>query len=220
MTMATTRLPYGLFVHLPTKATLKPNSFSGRCTNSGQGVPQNYAEAVKWYRLAADQGSAAAQTNLGDIYDLGHGVPQNYAEAVKWYRLAADQGSAAAQNNLGALYASGHGVPQNYTEAVKWYRLAADQGDDIAQYNLGVMYLTGSGVPVDYVLAYMWFALAAKAGDRAAVNSGDFAAQSMTRVQIAEAQKLAREWKPQLPQVARRDDVAPTSNAPSQNPPQ
>ena len=113
--------------------------------DNGQGVPQNYAEAVKWYRLAADQGDAGAQYNLGVMYDQGRGVPQNYAEAVKWYRLAADQGDAIAQYNLGVMYDKGQGVPQNYAEAVKWYRLAADQGYAGAQYNLGVMYDKGRG---------------------------------------------------------------------------
>ena len=67
-------------------------------------MPQNYAEAVKWYRLAADQGDASAQYNLGVMYANGQGVPQNHAEAVKWYRLAADQGNASAQFNLGDMY--------------------------------------------------------------------------------------------------------------------
>ena len=61
------------------------------CDN-GYGVLQDDAEAVRWYRLAADQGHAKAQYNLGVMYDNGDGVPQDYAEAVSWYRLAADQG--------------------------------------------------------------------------------------------------------------------------------
>ena len=76
----------------------------GLMYDKGQGVPQNHAEAVKWYRLAADQGDASAQYNLGVMYANGQGVPQNYAEAVKWYRLAADQGDASAQYNLGVMY--------------------------------------------------------------------------------------------------------------------
>jgi uncharacterized protein len=65
-----------------------------------RGVPQNYAEALKWYRLAADQGNASAQNNLGGMYAAGRGPPQDYAEALKWYRLAANQGNALGQNNL------------------------------------------------------------------------------------------------------------------------
>src|SRR5215471_9505352 len=63
----------------------------------GQGLPQNYAEAVKWYQRAAEQGNAAAQSNLGTMYDRGQGVPQNYTEALRWYRRAAEQGVAYAQ---------------------------------------------------------------------------------------------------------------------------
>ena len=99
----------------------------------GKGVPQDYAEAVKWYRLAAEQSYASAQSNLGFMYKNGQGVPQDYAEAVKWYRLAAEQGVAAAQHNLGNMYNQGKGVPQDYTEAVKWYRLAAEQSYASAQ---------------------------------------------------------------------------------------
>ena len=59
---------------------------------TGRGVPQDDAEAVRWYRLAAEQGDAYAQYNLGLMYRKGEGVPQDDAEAVRWYRLAAEQG--------------------------------------------------------------------------------------------------------------------------------
>ena len=91
----------------------------------GKGVPQDDAEAVKWYRKAAEQGYADAQYNLGLIYDNGQGVPQDYAEAVKWYRKAAEQGNASAQLNLGFMYGKGEGVPQDYVQAHMWYNLAA-----------------------------------------------------------------------------------------------
>ena len=71
---------------------------------NGEGVPQDDAEAVRWYRLAAEQGDADAQNNLGVMYQNGEGVPQDDAEAVRWYRLAAEQGDAWAQNNLGVMY--------------------------------------------------------------------------------------------------------------------
>ena len=67
---------------------------------------------MKWYRLAAEQGNASAQYNLGVRYANGEGVPQDDAEAVKWYRLAAEQGDASAQYNLGVRHANGEGVPQ------------------------------------------------------------------------------------------------------------
>src|SRR5262245_39509714 len=90
----------------------------------GEGVPQDYAEAVKWFRKAADQGNFAAQINLGASYAKGEGVPQDFAEAVKWYRLAADRGNGVAQNTMGAMYARWQGVAQDYAQAYVWFQLA------------------------------------------------------------------------------------------------
>src|SRR5262245_17435394 len=66
----------------------------------GEGVPQDYAEAMRWFRKAADQHLAAAQFGIGSMYDNGQGVPQDYAEAAKWYRKAADQEDANGQYYL------------------------------------------------------------------------------------------------------------------------
>ena len=102
----------------------------------GQGVSQDYAEAVRWYRLAAGQGNATAQYNLGVRYDNGEGVPLDYAEAVRWYRFAAEQGVVFAQIGLGSMYASGEGVPQNDVDAHMWFDLAVAQssGEDRDSY--------------------------------------------------------------------------------------
>ena len=99
-----------------------------------------------------------------------------------------------AQSNLGVIYAKGRGVPQDYTEALKWYRRAADQGDADGQLNLGGMYYKGLGVPKDYVLAYMWLILAARQ-DANFVEARDVIAEKLTPDQLAEAQRLASEWK-------------------------
>ncbi|MEO2195018.1 MAG: tetratricopeptide repeat protein [bacterium] len=56
---------------------------------NGSGVPQDDAEAVRWYRLAADQGVALAQYNLGLMYQFGSGVPQDDVQAHMWFNLAA-----------------------------------------------------------------------------------------------------------------------------------
>ena len=87
---------------------------------------------MRWYRLAADQGLAGAQSNLGFMYANGRGVPQDDAEAARWYRLAADQGFASAQVSLGLLYENGEGVPQDYVQAHMWTNLAVAQssGED------------------------------------------------------------------------------------------
>ena len=166
----------------------------GKSYQDGRGVPQNHVEAEKWLRLAAEQGLAVAQLDLGYLYTLGQGVPQNYGEAAKWYRHAADQGEARAEFDLGLLYQDGRGVPQDYVEAAKWYHLAADQGSYQAQHNLGLMYYRGLGVPKDLVTAQVWFYLAGP-GLQKARQIRDILENQMTPDQIAEAQKLAREWK-------------------------
>jgi uncharacterized protein len=152
----------------------------------------DYATALRLFRPLADQGDDVAQFDLGVLYNKGWGVRQDYVQAAKWYRLAAGQGNADAQYNLGILYDDGH----RYGEAVNWYRKAADQGLADAQYNLGILYAKGRGVPQDYVQAYMWFNLLAEQGDTNATKNRDLVAPRMTPEQIAEAQKLAREWKP------------------------
>ena len=156
----------------------------------------DYDVAEVWFRIAAKQGNAGAQHNLGVMYENGQGVPQDDAEAVKWYRMAAEQGYDKPQNNLGQMYRNGLGVPQDDAEAVKWYRKAAEQGLAEAQFNLGNMYSKGEGVPQDDVLAYMWFNLAVAQGIDVAKANRDDVATRMTSEQIAEAQRLAREWKP------------------------
>jgi TPR repeat protein len=158
----------------------------------------DYGEALKWYRLAADQGNAAAQFALGGMYENGLGLPQDYAKAVKWFRLAAAQGYANAQYELGILYDDGLGVQQDYAQAADWFRLAAAQGDAGAQTNLGLMYDSGHGVPQDYVRAHMWFNLAGTAGGvppgvvPPGVMYRDMVSKLMTPQQIAEAQQMAQ----------------------------
>ncbi len=99
------------------------------------------------------------------------------------------------------MYENGRGVPQDDAAAVSWYRKAADQGYATAQHSLGVMYMNGQGVPQDLVQAHKWFSLAASRATRAnvrelATKNRDIVAAQMTPKQIAEAQRLAREWKP------------------------
>ena len=92
------------------------------------------------------------------------------------------------------MYDRGYGVATD--ETVRLFRLAAEQGHAVAQSNLGVTYAKGKGVPQDDVLAHKWFNLAAAQGDASAKKNRDIVTDRMTREQIAEAQRLAREWKP------------------------
>jgi TPR repeat protein len=119
-------------------------------------------------------------------------------KAVTWYTKSAKQGNTEAQSNLGFMYITGRGVPQDDQKAGQWYTKAAEQGDALAQLNLGTLYQNGRGVPQDYVKAHMWFNLSAAIGgddlfDKASEGREEVASK-MTPQQIAEAQRLAREW--------------------------
>src|SRR6266571_957049 len=169
----------------------------GRAFFSGTlGVAKDKAEAVKWFRKAAEQNVADAQFSLGVCYANGQGVTKDDAEAVKWFRKAAEQNDARAQAALGVRYATGQGVAENKGEAVKWYRKAAEQNVTDAQYNLGVCYDSGEGVAKDQVEAYKWWLLAARQGNDDAKQNMTIVENKMTREQIAEGQRLARDFKP------------------------
>ena len=157
----------------------------------------DYVTAMRFLRPLAHQGNAGAQFLLGEIYGRGRGVEQDYTTAVTWYRRAADQGHPGAQWSLGTMYQDGVGdVPRAFEAAASWYRKAADQGHVLAQSDLGTVYAKGQGVPQDYVSAHMWYNLGAAAGNQDAAKIRDIVAARMTAAQIAEAQRLASEWKP------------------------
>jgi TPR repeat protein len=159
-------------------------------------VPQDYAEALKWYRKSGEGGYGIAQVTLGDLYhsgsSLGLHVQPDFAEAEKWWRKAADQGYTNVLADLGHLYDQ----VGNSVLAEIWYRKAAELGDRHGQFGLGRLYADGNSVPQDYVLAHMWLNLAAAQGLEDAKSARDKIASKMTPAQIAEAQRLAREWKP------------------------
>lgn len=131
----------------------------------------NGQEAVKWYRLAAEQGYLWAQVRLGDIYYMGairgdgthrdQDVLPDHQEAAKWYLLAAGRGNAKAQHALTLMYSLGEGVSKNGREAVKWLRLAADNGHIQSQVMLG-QWLDDGGPSIvqNSVEAYAWLKLA------------------------------------------------------------
>ena len=160
---------------------------------------KDFATALRIWRPLAELGNAAAQFNVGLMYDNGQGVPQDYAAAVKWYRLAAAQGDAQAQYNLGYMYDNGQGTARDFAEAAKWYRLAAAQGDPRAQDSLGQMYANGQGVPKDFVRAYMWFSVAAMSGkSSSAAMNREVIARQLTPQRAREAQDLAQACRARL----------------------
>ena len=121
----------------------------------------------------------------------------DYVGAAKEWRPLAEEGDPIAQFNLGLLYLDGHGVPQSPTEAANWFRRAAEQDYPQAQHNLGAMYGSGQGVKRDYVQAYKWLNICAAKGNSGCVTQRDLIAKKLKPGQVAEAQRLATDFKPQ-----------------------
>ena len=82
---------------------MQPAKYFNVGHSPGQSNASFRPEAVKWYRMAADQGLVAAQYNLGLKYERGEGVGRDHGEAVKWFRKAADQGYGPAREMLRKL---------------------------------------------------------------------------------------------------------------------
>lgn len=167
----------------------------------------DYETALRLLSPLAEKGEAAAQWSLGIMYANGQGVALDSATGLSWLRKAAAQGYADAEFTLGVLHENGFGVPQSNGEAASWYRKAAERGHAAAQYNLGVMHEYGNGVARDLVQAHLWLTLSVARLDPSlesqmrtvAIESVDRVAAKMTPVQLAEAARLARDWKPRSP---------------------
>ena len=96
--------------------------------HNGETLQKDYAEAARWYQLAADQGFSKAQANLGVLYAEGLGVEQDFGQAADWFLQAAEKGNPMAQHNLGLLYSRGDGLEKDPVEACIWLSLAASGG--------------------------------------------------------------------------------------------
>jgi uncharacterized protein len=121
---------------------------------------------------------------------------RDFATALKEWQSLADKGDPEAEFRLGAMYEKGEGVKADPSQAAKWYRKSADQGYAKAQYALGKTYADGRGVLQDYIEAHKWLNLASSNGEPEAAKQRDDVANKMTPAQVAEAQRLAKEWKP------------------------
>jgi TPR repeat protein len=146
-------------------------------------------DAVTWYRKAADQGFAPAQSKLGVLYENGLGLSKDFVQAIEWYRKAAaqgnndaigrirktaEEGNALAQVNLGLMYESGQGVSKDFTQALRWYFRAAEQENTEAialiikaaeQGNADAMGWISNAADHGSVAAITWFNKAAEQGN-------------------------------------------------------
>jgi len=162
-------------------------------------------EALEYERCmyrAAENGVPEAQFWLGEAFEqnLWFGVTDKQ-EALKWFRKAAEGGNPDAQAELGRRYLRGEDLEQDYGRAVYWYRHAAEHVPDLGgagqgRNDLGLLYELGEGVKQDYVQALMWYLLAGVPENISNVQ------RKMSPAEIAEAHRLAADWKLQHPDPA------------------
>jgi TPR repeat protein len=106
----------------------------------GDGVSQDYKQAMDWSMKAASTGNGKGQYTIGLLYYCGFGVPQDYQQAMDWFLKAVNNGNTDAMNQIGVMHQSGIYVTKSIPTAIEWYTKAANQGNAIAQHNLGWVY--------------------------------------------------------------------------------
>ncbi|MGA3401972.1 MAG: toll/interleukin-1 receptor domain-containing protein [Acetobacteraceae bacterium] len=125
---------------------------------------KDYAEAMRWYRMAADQGDAEGQFGVGKLYHWGDGVRQDYAEAMRWHRKAADQGNSSSYFSIGLMYMEGQGVAKDFAEALRWF-MKCSMADSTILLKIGELYAEGGpGLQKDLAQARQWMQKSAAAG--------------------------------------------------------
>ncbi len=164
---------------------------------------RSYGEATELFRRAALKGLDQAKRNLCDVYFRELDTSIDYGNAVKRLHVEAQMANSLAPYEMARMYVDGT-LAGDYREAARWFRFAAEQGMPQAQVELGELYFQGLGVPQDYIMAHKWFNVATALlsniyvhGEQSyALRRRDAVAAKMTPSQIADAQALARDWKP------------------------
>ena len=154
------------------------------------GVPQDYAEALKWFQEAAALSNGFAQGNIGDYYFFGIGRARSFPKALRWYRMAAEKNVPLGVNQIGWIYLHGLGVDQNTFEARRWYLKGAMLGSPTAEYQLGWIY--AHVAPLDYSEAMKWYQKAATRGDATARNNVGYLYENGLGVKVD--YKTAAQW--------------------------
>ena len=135
-------------------------------------LDHNYANALKYFDSAADDGEPLAMLTLGNMYGSGTGTPQDVNQAISWYQKAVAKGNVQAMNYLGLIYRDGVGAtPINPKQAISLFNQAALKRDAQGYFNLGFMYQNGLGVKVDYKTAIAYYTQASNLGDVKAMNN-------------------------------------------------
>lgn len=159
---------------------------------SSQRKPANFAEAMRWWKKAAEIGSGEAEFNIGLMYMNGEGVAKDQSQALRWMKLGAKNGYPLANGQLGAMALQGELGLTPGPEAIAWLKQAAEDDVPAAFFNLGSIYLKGLGTEKDIVESYKWYTLAF---EHRQTDVRDELEKAMTAAQISEGVKRVAAWK-------------------------
>lgn len=158
---------------------------------------RQYGKALAAFRVAAAEGNAAAERELGFMYYRGTGVVQSDSEALVWFERAAAHGDLRSQINLGQMYENGLSVQQDDARSAHWYRLAAEQGDRNSQIRIGEIFYLGTGIPKDRAEAVKWWRLAMRAEDARALQMRGLVESALNKIPQdvqEEGMRRAEQW--------------------------
>jgi TPR repeat protein len=177
----------------------------------GTDIPQNYAQAIKWYNRAAESGNASAKVQLASMYINATGAPKDYARAIGLCRSAGSFGYYC----LGHMYSHGFGAPADFNEASKWYHKGADAGNSASMLALGQMYWKGTGVELDRAESYYYFFLAYSHREKSAQQSAEQVAKEMTDDDTRRLNKKLKHnhLDPKVVQTFMHSDLPPEQHA-------
>jgi uncharacterized protein len=178
-------------VALANKGDAEAQYHVGMMHNNGIGTQRDIKQAFEWFKKATASNDPLGAYKLGCYYD-GQGadvVASDAKEALKYKLVAAKAGYVLAQHDVALLYER----QENAEEAAKWWKMAGDQGYPKALYNLSGSYFQGKGVPKDLALAYAYY----KLSNLVPKDKVNGMASILSREELARAEKLVAEWKPQ-----------------------
>jgi uncharacterized protein len=138
---------------------------AGRLFELGQGVPQDYMKAYKYFKQACDGGNMQGCNEVGFLFVNGFGVAQDYQQAYRYGKQACEGGEMLSCKNLGLLFLNGQGVVLDYSQAFKYFKQACDGGNALGCNGIGFLFEHGDGVQQDYAQAFKYLKIACDAGE-------------------------------------------------------
>ena len=172
----------------------------------GSAGPPNYAEAVAYFTIAAQEHIPQAEHHLGIMYEYGLGVEENFEKAADWYRRATEKQYLESMYHLGLMYSHGRpGFQQDFHLAFPLFEAGARSGHGPSQYMLGIFFAFGYGFEPEYTTAIKWFERAVGSGDDRILDKATNAAQELIDF-MAEAHKVNEEIMNKYQQQANQYD--------------